>query len=227
MDFSSNFLSAQCWCPTENEHWRTEDLHSGAGKRDNRSVNGVKLNNHGNCNRSVFFLLGLGFNIVGGNDKPYILGDFGIFISSIKPDGVASRDGRMKVGDRIVAVNDIDITNVPHDSAVATFRSAKGRVKLEVEYEAERRILEVSFLKEGTLTKLNVIFRIPLETVKNSGRFTLQTTSIEQHCQYISQSCCGGKNPHVDQSWSDTGLQGNRGGYEQRSQENSNIVRDN
>lgn len=47
---------------------------------------------------------GLGFNIKGGSDDPYIDGDSGIFISRIKEEGAAALDGRLKVGDRIIKV---------------------------------------------------------------------------------------------------------------------------
>lgn len=54
------------------------------------------LNNLGN--------LEFGFNIVGGIDQEHIPGDPGIFVSMIRNGGSASRDGRLMVGDRIIAV---------------------------------------------------------------------------------------------------------------------------
>lgn len=50
------------------------------------------------------FFLGLGFNIVGGVDQPYVVNDNGIFVSRIKKDGVAAIDGRLQEGDKILAV---------------------------------------------------------------------------------------------------------------------------
>lgn len=51
-----------------------------------------------------FSLSGLGFNIVGGVDLPYVLNDNGIFVSKIKKDGMAAMDGRLQEGDKILAV---------------------------------------------------------------------------------------------------------------------------
>lgn len=38
---------------------------------------------------------GFGFNVVGGSDSQHLPGDSGIFVSLIKEDGVAARDGRL------------------------------------------------------------------------------------------------------------------------------------
>ena len=52
---------------------------------------------------------GFGFNITGGIDEPYIPGYDGCFITRIRPDGVAAKDGRLHVGDRVVSVSFISI----------------------------------------------------------------------------------------------------------------------
>ena len=41
---------------------------------------------------------GLGFNIIGGEEN------VGIFCSVISPDGIAGRNGQLKVGDQIMEV---------------------------------------------------------------------------------------------------------------------------
>jgi len=84
---------------------------------------------------------GLGFNIVGGTDSQHIPGDTGIFITKIKPEGSAQHDGRLREGDRILSVNGISLVGVTHEQAVAVFRNCKGRVKVEVEVDAERKLL--------------------------------------------------------------------------------------
>ena len=48
---------------------------------------------------------GLGFNIRGGSDAPYLPNNPGIFVTSVRPGGVADRDRRLKRGDRILEVN--------------------------------------------------------------------------------------------------------------------------
>ena len=52
---------------------------------------------------SVIFL-GLGFNIRGGSDAPFLPGNPGIFVTNIRAGGVADRDRRLKRGDRILEV---------------------------------------------------------------------------------------------------------------------------
>lgn len=48
---------------------------------------------------------GLGFNIRGGVDIPYVQGDSGIFVTKIREDGAAFLDGRLREGDKILEVN--------------------------------------------------------------------------------------------------------------------------
>ena len=52
-----------------------------------------------------FLASGLGFNIRGGSDANYLRGHPGIFVTSIKPGGTADRDGRLKIGDRLLEVH--------------------------------------------------------------------------------------------------------------------------
>ena len=47
---------------------------------------------------------GLGFNIRGGHDSPYIPGDSSIYVTRIDGEGAAARDGRLGVGDKILEV---------------------------------------------------------------------------------------------------------------------------
>lgn len=50
------------------------------------------------------YILGLGFNIRGGSDAPHLADCPGIFVTSIRPGGVADRDRRLKRGDRLLEV---------------------------------------------------------------------------------------------------------------------------
>lgn len=75
---------------------------------------------------------GLGFNIKGGTDAPYVSGDTGIFISKVKDEGAAAKDGRLKVGDKIVEVNGKCLENVVHNVAVESFLTAGDSVTLTV-----------------------------------------------------------------------------------------------
>jgi len=50
---------------------------------------------------------GLGFNIRGGVDNPHIPGDTGIFVTKIREQGAAFKDGQLKEGDKILEVSAI------------------------------------------------------------------------------------------------------------------------
>ena len=54
--------------------------------------------------QNVLYILGLGFNIRGGIDIPHINGDTGIFVTKIRENGAAFKDGRLKEGDKILEV---------------------------------------------------------------------------------------------------------------------------
>ena len=45
---------------------------------------------------------GLGFNIKGGEDQPLVAGDTGIFVTKIREEGAAAKDGRLQRGDKIL-----------------------------------------------------------------------------------------------------------------------------
>ncbi|XP_041863443.1 disks large homolog 2 isoform X4 [Melanotaenia boesemani] len=75
---------------------------------------------------------GLGFSIAGGTDNPHIGDDPGIFITKIIPGGAAAEDGRLRVNDCILRVNDIDVSEVSHSKAVEALKVAGSIVRLYV-----------------------------------------------------------------------------------------------
>uniref|UniRef100_A0A8D0DMK4 Protein scribble homolog n=1 Tax=Salvator merianae TaxID=96440 RepID=A0A8D0DMK4_SALMN len=80
---------------------------------------------------------GLGFSIAGGRGStPYRPGDTGIFISRIAEGGAAHRDGTLRVGDRVILINGVDMTEARHDQAVALLTAASPTIALLVEREA-------------------------------------------------------------------------------------------
>ena len=52
----------------------------------------------------VFYLANYGFNIKGGLDRPVLREDTGIFVTQIRPKGVAAKHGGLAPGDRILEV---------------------------------------------------------------------------------------------------------------------------
>ncbi|XP_071659804.1 protein scribble homolog isoform X19 [Patagioenas fasciata] len=80
---------------------------------------------------------GLGFSITGGKGStPYRAGDTGIFISRIAEGGAAHRDGILRVGDRVISINGVDMTEARHDQAVALLTASSPTIVLLVEREA-------------------------------------------------------------------------------------------
>ncbi|XP_077098621.1 disks large homolog 2 isoform X40 [Siphateles boraxobius] len=75
---------------------------------------------------------GLGFSIAGGTDNPHIGDDPGIFITKIIPGGAAAEDGRLRVNDCILRVNESDVSEVSHSKAVEALKAAGSIVRLYV-----------------------------------------------------------------------------------------------
>ncbi|XP_065145432.1 protein scribble homolog isoform X14 [Paramisgurnus dabryanus] len=92
----------------------------------------------GPCQRLATCLIrndkGLGFSIAGGKGStPYRVGDTGIFISRIAEGGAAHRDNVLEVGDRVISINGVDMTEARHDQAVALLTGTSPTITLLVD----------------------------------------------------------------------------------------------
>ncbi|XP_008394845.1 protein scribble homolog isoform X24 [Poecilia reticulata] len=77
---------------------------------------------------------GLGFSIAGGKGStPYRTGDTGIYISRIAEGGAAHKDSMLRVGDRVISINGVDMTEARHDQAVALLTGTSPTIALLVE----------------------------------------------------------------------------------------------
>ncbi|KAM4695413.1 disks large homolog 1 isoform 9-T9 [Discoglossus pictus] len=92
---------------------------------------------------------GLGFSIAGGTDNPHIGDDTSIFITKIIPGGAASQDGRLRVNDCILRVNDVDVQDVTHSKAVEALKEAGSIVRLYVRRRkpVTEKIMEIKLVK--------------------------------------------------------------------------------
>uniref|UniRef100_A0A8C2EP62 Discs, large (Drosophila) homolog 1, like n=1 Tax=Cyprinus carpio TaxID=7962 RepID=A0A8C2EP62_CYPCA len=114
------------------------------------------------CNRSkrqlivqnAFFsfyiiLRGLGFSIAGGTDNPHIGEDPSIFITKVIPGGAAAQDGRLRVNDVILRVNEADVRDVTHSKAVEALKEAGSLVRLYVRRRksAAEKVMEIKLIK--------------------------------------------------------------------------------
>uniref|UniRef100_A0A8D9BFM2 Protein lap4 n=1 Tax=Cacopsylla melanoneura TaxID=428564 RepID=A0A8D9BFM2_9HEMI len=97
----------------------------------------------------------LGFSIIGGTDHsciPFGQHRPGIFISHIVPGGVAANSGKLRMGDRILAVNGKDMSRVTHEEAVLALLEPCQEIVLKIQHDPH---------PEGF--QLNVIVIFPLE----------------------------------------------------------------
>jgi len=80
---------------------------------------------------------GLGFTIAGGIGNQHIPGDNGIYVTKVMDGGAAAADGRIHVGDRLVAVKnlpggDFVLDNCTHEEAVGALKKCREKVVLVV-----------------------------------------------------------------------------------------------
>ncbi|XP_055923040.1 protein lap4 isoform X15 [Eupeodes corollae] len=81
---------------------------------------------------------GLGFSIAGGKGSPPFKDNCdGIFISRITEGGLAHRDGKIMVGDRVLAINGNNMTNAYHDAAVQLLTDHQRFVRLVLQREIQ------------------------------------------------------------------------------------------
>lgn len=73
---------------------------------------------------------GLGISIVGGSGSPS--GDLPIVVKRVLPGSLAEKDGRLKSGDELIAVNDTLLVGVRKDFAINALSNMEGRVRLLV-----------------------------------------------------------------------------------------------
>ena len=73
---------------------------------------------------------GLGFSIVGGYGSPH--GDFPIYVKTVFEKGAAAKDGRLKRGDQIIAVNGTSLEGTTHENAVNILKKSKGLITISV-----------------------------------------------------------------------------------------------
>ncbi|XP_010622344.1 disks large homolog 1 isoform X14 [Fukomys damarensis] len=92
---------------------------------------------------------GLGFSIAGGTDNPHIGDDSSIFITKIITGGAAAQDGRLRVNDCILRVNEADVRDVTHSKAVEALKEAGSIVRLYVKRRkpVSEKVMEIKLIK--------------------------------------------------------------------------------
>lgn len=92
---------------------------------------------------------GLGFSIAGGTDNPHIGEDPSIFITKVIPGGAAAQDGRLRVNDVILRVNEVDVRDVTHSRAVEALKEAGTLVRLYIRRRksVSEKVMEMKLVK--------------------------------------------------------------------------------
>ncbi|CAC5374967.1 SCRIB [Mytilus coruscus] len=76
---------------------------------------------------------GLGFSIAGGRGSiPFKGNDQAIYISRVVDGGIAQRDGKIQVGDKLLSINSVDMQDARHDQAVALLTGVDNEIRLVV-----------------------------------------------------------------------------------------------
>ncbi|NWX21131.1 DLG1 protein, partial [Aegotheles bennettii] len=80
----------------------------------------------------IFCLTGLGFSIAGGVGNQHIPGDNSIYVTKIIEGGAAHKDGKLQIGDKLLAVNSVCLEEVTHEEAVTALKNTSDFVYLKV-----------------------------------------------------------------------------------------------
>ncbi|XP_044033647.1 disks large homolog 5-like isoform X2 [Siniperca chuatsi] len=75
-------------------------------------------------------LKALGFDIAEGVNDPYLPGDCGIFVSKVDKGSIA--EGRLRVNDWLLKINDVDLTNKDRKQVIKAVLSGEGVINLVV-----------------------------------------------------------------------------------------------
>ncbi|NWX46931.1 DLG1 protein, partial [Steatornis caripensis] len=75
---------------------------------------------------------GLGFSIAGGVGNQHIPGDNSIYVTKIIEGGAAHKDGKLQIGDKLLAVNSVCLEEVTHEEAVTALKNTTDFVYLKV-----------------------------------------------------------------------------------------------
>lgn len=142
---------------------------------------------------------GLGFSIAGGIGNQHIPGDDGIYVTKILEYGAAHVDGRLDVGDKLVAVNGKNLEAVSHDIAVETLKSTGDRVVLTVIKQANciPRHASHSPLPSSLYSTQQVMHSSPGQTVSSNAGLEEHFSSAVSLGSSSRQTPGGGYSPKI------------------------------
>ncbi|XP_062859771.1 syntaxin-binding protein 4 [Trichomycterus rosablanca] len=139
---------------------------------------------------------GLGVKIIGGY-KELSGEEFGIFIKRVLPGGVAAQDGRLKAGDLILDVNNVNLGGVTNERAVEILRtaSATNHMSLLIARDEESRrefaeLMEKYGSNSNTSSAFDKISPVPQSTGKLTDTASSSSSSRSTSPQILSPKDC-------------------------------------
>lgn len=122
---------------------------------------------------------GLGLSIAGGRGStPFKGNDEGIFISRVTEGGPADLAG-LKVGDKVLKVNGINVVEADHYQAVDILKACGSVLVLLVQREITRLVGHPVFTQDGTVAQIAISNR-PVEQTQ-----PIHTIPIQQQTEQI------------------------------------------
>lgn len=119
---------------------------------------------------------GLGFGIVGGRST-------GVVVKTILPGGVSDRDGRLKSGDHILQINDVNLRGMSSEQAAQILRTSGSHVKLLI---ARQRNVSPNALDDASKGKGQIKSHLdgdPSSIIAVTTTTTTTTTTTEEHVE--------------------------------------------
>ncbi|XP_068438190.1 protein scribble homolog isoform X3 [Clinocottus analis] len=182
----------QIICNPQNHH-RMEELEDSRLQVNSSQVKGVKFDQVNNLlieparieeeEHSLIIMRqtgGLGISIAGGKGStPYKGDDEGIFISRVSEEGPAARAG-VKVGDKLLEVNGVDLHEAEHHTAVEALRSSGATVSMSV--LRERMVEPENAITTTPLRPEDDYF--PRERRSSGIAFNMEATPSEPHQRF-------------------------------------------
>lgn len=144
---------------------------------------------------------GLGFSIAGGVGNQHVPGDNSIYVTKIIEGGAAHKDGRLQIGDKLVAVRNIFSANSLNKSGrlqqtlysrYCTIHQVNGSCLEEVTHEdavaALKSTPDVVYLRVAKHTSLFINDNFPPPDVTNCEYGCPSTHPIHSVLQYQSNT---------------------------------------
>uniref|UniRef100_A0A1I7XFZ6 Protein lap4 n=1 Tax=Heterorhabditis bacteriophora TaxID=37862 RepID=A0A1I7XFZ6_HETBA len=101
----------------------------------------------------------LGLSVVGGVDHsshPFGMDKPGVFISKISANSPAARSQRLRVGDRILSVNDRDVSEAKHNDAVEALKQSGSRVRIRITHDKQPKGLREVMIRRKETQPLGI-----------------------------------------------------------------------